>query len=81
MALKYDPAAGDLPRVTARGEGELAEELVRLALEHNIPIKYDPDLVQMLSHLDEGQAIPEEAFVLVAELLAFIYLVNQEYRY
>ncbi|MFH1135159.1 MAG: EscU/YscU/HrcU family type III secretion system export apparatus switch protein [Pseudomonadota bacterium] len=81
VALKYDATEGDLPRIVARGEGALAEELVRLALEHNIPIKYDPDLVRMLSHLDEGRAIPEEAFVLVAELLSFIYLVNQEYRY
>ena len=79
LALKYDPATGGLPRVTAKGEGELAEELIRLALEHHIPIKYDPDLVQMLSHLEEGRSIPEEAFVLVAELLSFIYLVNQEY--
>ena len=78
VALAYDPKKTDLPRVTASGEGELARELVRLALEHHIPIRYDPDLVQVLSKLDLGEAIPEEVFVVVAEILAFIYWVNQE---
>ena len=80
VALNYDPDSGDLPRMTAKGRGELAEELVRRAIEHNIPVKYDPDLVQVLSKMDPGEAIPEEVFVVVAELMAFIYWVNQEYQ-
>ena len=79
VAVAYDPTAPDLPRVAAKGRGELAEELVRLALQHHIPIKYDPDLVQVLSRLDEGEALPEELYLVAAELLAFIYWVNQEY--
>ena len=79
VALAYDPWKTDLPRVTASAEGELAGELVRLAAEHGIPIRYDPDLVQVLSKLELGDAIPEEVFVVVAEILAFIYRVNQEY--
>lgn len=79
VALAYDPASGDLPRVTAKASGDLARELIRLALEHQIPIKYDPDLIQVLSTLDIGQAIPEEIYLIVAEVLAFIYWVNQEY--
>ena len=78
VALSFDPAKDRAPKVAAKGEGDLAEEIIRLALEHGIPIKYDPDLLQVLSKLDVGQAIPEEAFLVVAELLAFIYWVNQE---
>lgn len=78
VALSFDPTRDRAPKVTAKGEGDLAEEIIRLALEHGIPIKYDPDLLQVLSKLDVGQAIPEEAFLVVAELLAFIYRVNQE---
>lgn len=78
-AIAYDPVRGGLPKVTAAGRGDAAEELIRLALAHGIPIKYDPDLVRVLSKLDLGRAIPEEAFLAVAELLAFIYWVNQEY--
>jgi len=79
VALAYDPAGGGLPLVTAKGRGELARELIRLAVENNIPIKYDPDLIQVLSTLDIGQAIPEEVYVAVAEILAFIYWVNQNF--
>ncbi|MDY6851641.1 MAG: EscU/YscU/HrcU family type III secretion system export apparatus switch protein [Thermodesulfobacteriota bacterium] len=79
VALAYDPAASGLPRVTAKGSGELAEELIGLALRHNIPIKYDPDLIQVLSTLEVGQDIPEEIFLIVAEILAFIYRVNQDF--
>ena len=78
VALSFDPTRDRAPKVAAKGEGDLAEEIIRLALEHGIPIRYDPDLLQVLSKLDVGQAIPEEAFLVVAELLAFIYWVNQE---
>ncbi len=78
VALAYDPAQGGLPRVTAKGRGELAEELIQLALEYHIPIKYDPDLIQVLSKLDVGEDIPEEVYLVVAEILAFVYWVNQE---
>ncbi|MEW6266659.1 MAG: EscU/YscU/HrcU family type III secretion system export apparatus switch protein [Thermodesulfobacteriota bacterium] len=81
VALSYDRAAGGLPRVTAKGQGRLAAELVRLALEHNIPVKYDPDLVQVLAKLDVGDDIPEEVYLVVAEVLAFIYWVNQEFSW
>ncbi len=79
IALAYDPAAIELPKVIAKGRGTLAEELIRLAVEHNIPIKYDPDLVQVLSKLDIDDQIPEEVYVVVAEIMAFIYWVNHEY--
>ena len=78
LALAYDPVGGGPPKVTAKGRGDLARELVRLAIEHHIPIKHDPDLVQVLSKLDTGEAIPEEVYLVVAELLAFVYWVNQE---
>ena len=79
VALEYDPSRPDLPRVTAKAKGEPAAELIRLAIEHQIPIRYDPDLVQVLSALDVGQEIPEDVYMVVAEILAFIYWVNQEY--
>ncbi|MBU2548534.1 MAG: EscU/YscU/HrcU family type III secretion system export apparatus switch protein [Proteobacteria bacterium] len=79
VALSHDPVRGDPPRVSAKASGELAEEMIRLALEHRIPIKYDPDLIQVLSNLDVGQDIPQEVYLVVAEILAFIYWVNQEF--
>jgi flagellar biosynthesis protein len=78
VALAYDPAARGLPQITAKGSGELAEELIRLAVQYGIPIKYDPDLIQILSKLEIGEDIPEEIFLAVAEILAFVYWVNHD---
>lgn len=76
VALKYRPADGDAPRVTARGTGVVAERIIELAREHGIPVKDDPDLVEVLSRLDLNEAIPPELYVVVAELLAFVYRLN-----
>ena len=79
VAIQWYPKRDDLPKLTAKGEGELADEILRLAREHNIPIREDRDLVQVLSLLDVGQSIPAEVHTAVAEILAFIYWTNQQY--
>jgi flagellar biosynthesis protein len=78
VALKYDRKNDDAPRVTAKGKGKIAEKIIELAKKHNIPIKDDPDLVEMLSSLDINQEIPSEIYVAVAELLAFVYSMNSK---
>ncbi len=79
VSLKYDPAQGRAPKVTAKGEGLLAERMISLAFENNIPIKEDADLVQILAQVDINQEIPAAVYQVVAELLAFVYKLNQEY--
>ena len=49
-----------------------------MARKHGIPVKDDPDLVEVLSRLDLHDQIPPELYVVVAELLAFVYRLNQE---
>jgi flagellar biosynthesis protein len=75
-ALTYDRARGDLPRVTAVGKGELAEEIVALALEHGIKVREDADLAEVLAALDVDSPIPPETFATVAQILAYVYLAN-----
>ena len=77
-AIEYDTARDPAPRVTAKGQGIVAEKILALAREHNIPIKSDPVLVNMLSQLDIDQQIPVELYKAVAEILAFFYRANQE---
>ncbi|MDX8408720.1 MAG: EscU/YscU/HrcU family type III secretion system export apparatus switch protein [Mariprofundales bacterium] len=79
IAIKWHPKRDNLPKLTAKGEDELADEILRLAREHNIPIREDRDLVQVLSLLDVGQSIPPQVHTAVAEILAFIYWSNQQY--
>ncbi len=78
VALKYDRKKDDAPRVTAKGKGKIAEKIIELAKKHNIPIKDDPDLIEVLSSLDINQEIPSEIYVAVAELLAFVYSMNSK---
>lgn len=77
-ALGYDEKRDFAPRVIAGGRGAVAEEIIRLARELDIPIREDPDLVEILAALDVGKEIPEELYQVVAEILAFIYEMNEK---
>lgn len=77
VALRYDKTKDDAPRVTAKGQGFVAEEIMRLAREHKIPLREDPALVGALATLDLGEHIPVELYRAVAEVLAFIYRLQK----
>ena len=79
-AIQYDAERNKAPTVAASGCGTIAEKIIELALEKDIPIKNDPDLVQVLSKLKVGTEIPVELYRAVAEVLAFVYSLNEEQR-
>lgn len=74
VALEYDGSAA--PRITAKGRGEIAQRILALAEENDIPLHEDPDLVTLLSQLDLGMEIPTNLYVAVAEVLAFTYMMS-----
>jgi flagellar biosynthesis protein len=75
-ALKYQPKSDNAPKVIAKGKGKVAERIIEIAKEHNIYIHNDPDLIEVLYQLDLNEDIPAELYVVVAELLAFVYSLN-----
>ena len=77
VALKYQPNQDHAPRVIAKGKGKAASKIIEIAKEHNIHIHNDPDLVEILSKLDLHEEIPPDVYVVVAELLAFVYALNR----
>jgi len=79
-AIRYDGARDAAPRVTAKGQGVIAEKIIELAQKNDIPIKSDPELVQILSKLDLDEKIPEDLYRAVAEILSFVYSVNSRFR-
>ncbi len=79
VALRYDQAKDTAPKVVAKGAGLLAERLIALAQEHHIPIHENSDLTEVLSRLDLNAEIPPATYVLVAEILAFVYRTNQRF--
>ena len=75
-ALAYDPLGTEPPEIVALGRGLTANEIVRLAREHEIPVHQDAALVEALAKLEVGQCMPRELYAVVAEVLAFVYSVD-----
>lgn len=71
VALQYD--GWGAPRLTAKGNAEVAAKIIQLAAEHEIPIYENPELAAALTHLDLGAEIPEVLYRAIAEVLAFVY--------
>ena len=77
-ALRYMPDKDKAPRVVAKGTGAIAERILAIAKEHNIPLRDDPQLVEVLSALDLYQEIPTDLYKAVAEVLAFVYKMTKK---
>ncbi|MBO1924553.1 EscU/YscU/HrcU family type III secretion system export apparatus switch protein [Thiomicrorhabdus sp. 6S3-12] len=74
VSLQYD---GDgAPKVTAKGQGYIAEEIIQTAKEHHIPIQQDSELVALLGQVQLDQEIPEKLYAAVAQVLLFAYEVS-----
>jgi flagellar biosynthesis protein len=76
-ALQYDPGRDRAPRLVARGDGHVAERILALAREHGIAVHEDRALVDVLARLDLGSEIPPELYRAVAEIIAFVYRLQQ----
>jgi len=74
VALTYDGISA--PVLSAKGIDEIAEEILAIAKEHNIPIREEPELTELLSELKLNQEIPRELYVAVAEVIAFAYMLK-----
>ena len=71
-ALKYDKKENRAPMLIAKGMGIVADNIIREAVEADVPVYEDPMLSQQLYNLDLGDEIPEELYQIVAEVLLFI---------
>ena len=75
VALAYQQADG-APRVVARGRGMLADEIISKAHEHGVYVHESPELVALLTQVDIDQHIPPQLYLAVAELLAWLYRIE-----
>lgn len=78
VALGYDPLKNNAPKVLAKGQGQIAEKIIQIALDEGIEIHQDTDLVQILKAVDIDSEIPVEAFSAVAEIISYIYQINNK---
>ncbi len=74
VALRYDGRSA--PRVIAKGKGEIAEQILALARENDIPLHEDLELVTLLAQLELDSEIPPALYIAVAEVIAFAYRIS-----
>ncbi len=73
VALKYDSKKMATPKVVAKGSGLVAARIKEIAKEHDVSIVEDKLLARALFKLELNTFIPEELYVAVAKILAYIY--------
>ena len=73
VALRYKYQEQAAPKVTAKGQGVIAEQIIALAEEHDVHIHESPELVELLVRLHVGDEIPEALYKAIAEVIAFAY--------
>lgn len=77
VALRYDQVTA--PKLTAKGEGDLAEQIIALAREHGVPLYENAELTRVLGQMDLGDEIPETLYLAIAEIIAFAYVIQGKF--
>jgi len=80
IAIRYNEDESTAPKVIASGKGLVAEKIIKTAREAGIHIQEDANLVELLSKVPVGDEIPVELYQTVAEVLAFVYKVNEKFK-
>lgn len=79
-AIKYDKDVADAPVLLAKGADYLAQKIKEVAKENNVPIVENKPLARMLYYnVEIGNEIPPELYQLTAEVLAYVYSLNNKH--
>lgn len=76
VALHYEKPG--TPKVVAKGQGEVAEAIIKTALEHNVAIEKNPELAAALSTVELDAHIPVELYKAVAQVIGFVLRVKKK---
>ena len=74
IALKYDGLSA--PKVTAKGEAELAQQIMAIAEAFDVPTFQQSDLAELLYRLDLNEEVPPALYTAVAEIMSFAYMLS-----
>jgi flagellar biosynthesis protein len=77
VALKYEN--NNAPKITAKGSGHIAQQILNIADKHDVHIHEDPILASTLAQLNLDQEVPEKLYKVIAEVIAFAYLLADKY--
>jgi len=79
VALKYAANAA-APKIVAKGRGLIAEAIIERARAAGVYVHDSPELVGLLMQVDLDRHIPPQLYVAVAEVLAWVYRVEQRHE-
>jgi flagellar biosynthesis protein len=77
-ALSYDDTRDQSPRVVAKGKGEVAEQIIRRAVEAGVPLMESEALAKALVKIELDASVPPQLYLAVAEVLAWVYRLDAE---
>ncbi len=76
IALGFN-SADEAPKVLAAGHGHIARKILEIARQQDVHVHEHENLAEILANVPVGCEIPEEAYQLVAEILAFLYRTDR----
>jgi flagellar biosynthetic protein FlhB len=80
VAIQYDLQKDNAPKVIAKGQDQIALKIREIARNHQIPLMENRPLAQMLyKEVDIGGEIPAQLYKAVAEVLAYVYRLQQRH--
>ncbi|MDR1579302.1 MAG: flagellar biosynthesis protein FlhB [Synergistaceae bacterium] len=78
VAIQYDQQTMSAPVIVAKGEGFIAQKIKDIAAEHDVPVVENKPLARaLMQRVEVGESIPEELYLAVAEVLAFVYRLKK----
>ena len=78
VAIKYEDSKMHAPRIVAKGAGAVAAKIKEIAKEHSVPIVEDKPIARALFKFEVNSFIPEDLYVAVAKILAYIYKLKSK---
>ncbi len=80
IAVKYNPEELVAPMVVAKGADYIAQKIIEVAKEHDIPVVENKPIAWLLhDNVEIGEEIPEEMYQAVAEILAMLYRLGKRF--
>lgn len=77
LSILYD--GKNTPEIAAKGYQQLADLIIEKAKENNVLIHKDENLFNYLEKMEVGDKIPPTMYVVIAELIAFSYLLRGKF--
>lgn len=78
VALSYNEQNNDAPKVVAKGQGFLAEQILEAAKNNAVPVYQNKTITGMLMAVELDREIPPELYKVIAEILSYVYRLDKK---